>query len=252
MPLTALWSGQIKLASLSRLQKQFQCTYAVNAIVHRNNNPVICVNFKFLGLTFDNSMTWKQHIHKLKIPCNKTLDLFKHLSHKTWGADRVSLLRLYIMLLKPKLDYGAGAYSSASRSLLNSLNPIQNCSIRTTTGAFRSSPVLSLYAESGIKPLQTYRNIKILNYYAHIFVNANHPLHEVILSDMEDPSDDEDNIERGKSSKFFLMRAKRAMKEHNLSFQNILTETPKRYPPLRAPHVPNCKEMYNMRKCDTS
>ena len=52
------------------------------------------------------------------------------------------------MLIKPKLDYGCEPYSSACTSLIDSLIPIQNSAIRTTTGAFRFSPVLSLHAES--------------------------------------------------------------------------------------------------------
>ena len=54
------------------------------------------------------------------------------------------------MLLKPKIDYGSEVYSSASRSLLDSLEPIQNAALRIATGAFRTSPILSLRVESGI------------------------------------------------------------------------------------------------------
>ena len=42
----------------------------------------------------------------------------KHLSHKTWGADRTTLLRLYTSLLKPKIEYGCEAYASAKLYLL--------------------------------------------------------------------------------------------------------------------------------------
>ena len=81
----------------------------------------------------------------------------KHLSHLTWGADRVSLLRLYITLVKPKLDYGCEAYSSASKSVLESLEPVHNAAIRIATGAFKSSPIISLNSNSGLKPLKYYR-----------------------------------------------------------------------------------------------
>ena len=71
--------------------------------------------------------------------CNKILDLLKHLSHKNWGADRQSLLRLYIMLIKAKIDYGCEAYSSPSKTTLGNLDPIQNATIRIATGAFKTS-----------------------------------------------------------------------------------------------------------------
>jgi hypothetical protein len=78
-----------------------------------STNNIVCVDqYKFLGVIIDNSMTWRQHITALRASCMKSLDLLKHLSHKSWSADRTSLLRLYIMLIKPKLDYGSEVYSA--------------------------------------------------------------------------------------------------------------------------------------------
>jgi hypothetical protein len=82
---------------------------AVNLTLDNNNIRNVS-EYKYLGVIFDSSMTWKPHIKALKQSCNKSLDLIKHLSHKTWGADRTSLIRLYIMLIKPKTDYGVEAY----------------------------------------------------------------------------------------------------------------------------------------------
>ena len=119
---------------------------------------------KFLGVTIDHKLSWRPHIVQLKKTCYKKLNLLKMLSHKSWGADCRTLLLLYIALIKPKIDYGVEAYGSAKQHLLELLNPIQNEAIRIATGAFRSSPVKSLYAISGLKPPETYRDIKILNY----------------------------------------------------------------------------------------
>ena len=93
------------------------CPKMANSLSMNNTNIRFVENYKFLGMTFDSSLTWRNHITLLKASCHKTLNLLKHLSHKsdkTWGADGTSLLRLYVMLLKPKLDYGCEAYSSAS------------------------------------------------------------------------------------------------------------------------------------------
>ena len=57
------------------------------------------------------------------------------------------------MLLKPKIDYGSEVYSSACRSLLDSLEPIQNAALRIATGALHTSPIPSLRVESGIRSL---------------------------------------------------------------------------------------------------
>lgn len=119
-----------------------------------NNKNLECVNeYKFLGMRLDNSLTWRLHIQTLKASCHKSLNLLKHLSHTNWGADSTSIRRLYVMLIKPKLDYGSEVYSSACRTLSESLETIQNSAIQTATGAFRSSPIDSLRVISGLKPL---------------------------------------------------------------------------------------------------
>lgn len=151
-----------------------------------NNQPIRCSpTHKFLGITLDSSLTWKPHIDQLKKSCIRTLDLFKKLAHSSWGSDSVTLLRLYIMLLKPKLDYGAEAYSSAAITYLNSIDTIQNTAIRIATGAFRTSPVVSLHAKASIPPRYYAREQKLLNFYLRIHVNPTHPLHELCLDDEE-------------------------------------------------------------------
>ena len=47
---------------------------------------------KFLGLIFDNKLTFKNHIQYLKTSCQKALDILRVVGHTGWGADRVVLL----------------------------------------------------------------------------------------------------------------------------------------------------------------
>ncbi|GFR02022.1 RNase H domain-containing protein [Trichonephila clavata] len=69
------------------------------------------------------------------------------------GADRTSLLRFYRALIRSKLDYGSVVYSSACKSLLKILDPVHHQGLRLCLGAFRTSPVESLYAEAYELPL---------------------------------------------------------------------------------------------------
>ena len=75
------------------------------------------------------------------------------MSHTTWGADRTTLLRLYLVLAHSKLDYGAHVYCTASLRTLRILDPVQNEGLRLATVAFRSSPITSLHIESNVLPL---------------------------------------------------------------------------------------------------
>ena len=58
---------------------------------------------KFLGLNFDQHLTWKPHINFLKRTCSKPRDLLKVLAHQRWGVDAVTLLQVYKMIIKDQL-----------------------------------------------------------------------------------------------------------------------------------------------------
>ena len=58
------------------------------------------------------------------------------------------------MLIKIKIGYGCEAYSSASKTTLRKLYPIQNIAIRIATGAFKTSLIISLQSEADIKSLE--------------------------------------------------------------------------------------------------
>ena len=126
------------------------------------NNHQISFNdhHKFLGLIFDQRLRWSVHIDCLKVKCMQAMQLLKTLSHTSWGGDRVSLLRIYRSIVRSKLDYGSFIYASASPGVLQKLDPVHNLGIRLCIGAFRSSPVVSLCAESG-EPNLEYRRQKL-------------------------------------------------------------------------------------------
>lgn len=144
-------------------------------------------SIKYLGMTIDNRLSWKDHITTLKSECMKRLDILKCISHTTWGSDRTIMLRLYRAIIRSKLDYGCYLYDSAKDNVLNLLNPIHNCAIRLCTGAYRSSPVLSLYADSGEPPLQIRREQLLLQYYVRSLQLPTSAAYQLVL-----PNDDDD------------------------------------------------------------
>ena len=134
-----------------------------------NNRPVRFVtNTKFLGMYIDQRMSWKWHINYLRDKCNKVVFLLRKLSHTKWGSDRTTLLYLHKTLVLSVLDYGSHLYASASKSTLKKLDPIHNIGLRLATGAFKSSPVVSLYAETGFCSLDQRRVDYSLNYYSRV------------------------------------------------------------------------------------
>ena len=115
---------------------------------------------KFLGVVFDQKLSFIPHLKALKSKCLKALDIIKVVSNQEWGADKSVLLRLYRSLVRSKLDYGCIVYGSARHSYTKMLDTIHHQGLRLALGAFRTSPVESLYVEAGELPLE-HRRIKL-------------------------------------------------------------------------------------------
>ena len=135
----------------------------------------------YLGLVIDKRLNWRNHIEHLRARCIPAVNLLKHLSHLSWGADRQTLLHLYTALVKSKINYGAQVYGIPETKILNRLNPIQNECLRACTGAFKSSPAASLCVEAGVPPLKYARDIVTLEYFFKSSALQNSPTYETIV-----------------------------------------------------------------------
>jgi ribonuclease HI len=137
---------------------------------------------KFLGLIFDNKLSFIQHINYLRSRCLKALDIIKVLANTQWGADSTVLLQLYRTLIRSKLDYGCIVYGSARKSYLLRLDTIHHQGIRLALGAFRTSPIQSLYIE-GHEPSLRSRRLKLaLQYIIKLKGNILNPAYKCIFT----------------------------------------------------------------------
>ena len=126
--------------------------------LHLYGSPIPVVEESiFLGILFDRKLSFIPYIKHLKAKCLKALNLLKVLSYTSWGAYRTTLLKLYRSLVRSKLEYGCIIYGSARRSYIQMLDPIHNQGLRSALGAFRTSPVASLYVEADIPSLYSRR-----------------------------------------------------------------------------------------------
>ena len=141
-----------------------------------HNSPVQVVKeHKFLGMIFDNKLTFIPHLKYLRARCSKSLNLMRAIAHKDWGGDFTTLRLLYRALIRSKLDYGSIVYGAARKSYLQMLEPVQNQGIRLCLGAFRTSPIDSMHVESNELPLHLRRLKLSLNYYLRLRANPSHP-----------------------------------------------------------------------------
>ena len=82
------------------------------------------------------------------------------MSSTDWGSDSTVLLNLFRSLIRSELDYGCIVYGSARPSYINLPNTVHYQGLRISLGAFRTSPVESLYAETN-EPSPENRWIKL-------------------------------------------------------------------------------------------
>ena len=126
-------------------------------------------------------MSFIPHITSLRSRCTKLLDLIKVLSNTTWGADRKVLLHLNRALILSKLNYGCIVYGSARPSYIKRLDTVHNQGLRLCLGAFRTSPVQSLYVETKEPPLGMRRPRLSLQYCVKLMSNEVNPAYSAVF-----------------------------------------------------------------------
>ncbi len=153
-----------------------------NPVLHLAGNPLpFAESARFLGLTFDKSLTWRAHIRGLQSKCVSPLNLLRMLNGTSWGADRTTLLRLYRSLIRSVLDYGSEGYGSAAPSTLRPINSIHHAGIRLATGAYRTSRIECLLSAAGEPSLKRRRDILLASYGAKVSGLPNHPCRQIII-----------------------------------------------------------------------
>ncbi|XP_042911389.1 uncharacterized protein [Parasteatoda tepidariorum] len=160
-----------------------------------HNDPVISIHnitipvvpyTKFLGVIFDSKLTFRPHIVYLRKRCEQILNMLRVLSNTFWGADRLALLRIYQALKLSRLDYACAVYGTATTSNLRALDTVHHAALRISSGAFRTSPVESLYVVCQQIPLHLRRMQLSLTYYFSVMSSKSHPLkHDAISSSLE-------------------------------------------------------------------
>ena len=146
-----------------------------------NENIEFVKTHKFLGLTFDRSLTWKAHINQIKLHCEPDLRLLRIISGQKWGADFLTLRKLYLTLIQSKISYGLFIYSSACKTNMKIINTIQSKASRTILGAFRTTRTEHTLIIANIMPINLLSKLELSKYALRILTNIDNPLRKLIL-----------------------------------------------------------------------
>ena len=184
---------------------------------------------KFLGVIFDNKLSFKPHIAMLKEKCSKALDIIKVVANTKWGADKNTLLHLYRSLIRSKLDYGCIVYGAARTSYIKALDAIHHQGLRLCSGAFRTSPVDSLYVEANEPPLDLRRIKLLLQYILKLKANTDNPAFDCVFHPQFEDTYDKNK----KCIKSIGLRVKKHIRDSDLPLNIVKHSTCSEIPPWK-------------------
>ena len=194
---------------------------------------------KYLGVTFDKKLTWGPHIDNLKKKVKSSLNILKVVSSFDWGSDKKCLLKLYNSICKSKLDYACEVYSSACKTKLGELNVVHNLGLRICTGAYRTSPVESLYIDSNELPLDLRREELGLRYIQRLKSSQGNPARDIL----KENECNRQLFHKPRSSKPFQVRLLEEVEEPELRSQKVYGVGFLEKPPWLIPEVNCCKKV---------
>ena len=191
---------------------------------------------KFLGMIFDQKLTWASHIASLKKKVKNSLNILKVVSGFSWGADKRSLLKLYDSICRAKLDYGCQLYSSACVTSLKQLDVVHNMGLRICSGAFKTSPIESIYVDTDHLPLDLRREELGLRYLMRVKSAPKNPSLQVLKE--TDPQ----RFRGTRSSKPLQIRLNEEVRDNDLKSQKVEKVDHPANPPWLVPEASVCDQ----------
>ena len=130
-------------------------------------------SFKYLGITLDSKLTFKEHI---KQKCKSTMKTFfqaKQAIAGTWGLSPKIVKWLYITVIRPRISYGSIIWWERSTFLQEKalLRKTQRLATVSITGAMRTTPNIALDSITGLTPLYIYICAEAMKAYIRMKAN---------------------------------------------------------------------------------
>ena len=85
---------------------------------------------KFLGITFDNRMTFAKHFEEILERCNQKFHRLRILVNKKWGPSPETILQIYKQCVRPIFEYGIVSTITVSETVITKIQRVQNSFIR--------------------------------------------------------------------------------------------------------------------------
>lgn len=164
---------------------------------HEEPNPVttkkgaiqVVKHAKLLGITLDGRFNFRQHISDTREMVESRNRILRVIGGHRISDARSTLLEVQRAIVQSRLFYSWGIISSATPAAIRPLGPAYVAGIRNASGAFRSSPCKSIYAEAGLLPFEYAATAAIVAKAARLeaggTIGPQHPLSERARSEFQ-------------------------------------------------------------------
>lgn len=153
----------------------------VSISLNSNGSPLKRAdNIKYLGVWLDRSLLWGKHVNET---CQKTIkfvNTLKALAGSSWGVHPKHCRRLYLSLIRSRLDYASFLYDCAAICHLSKLDRVQNQSMRVIGGFIKSTPIHVMESELSLQPLHVRRHYLAGKFYLKLKSLANNEINDKI------------------------------------------------------------------------
>ena len=145
-----------------------QLTLDNTAIPHKHST-------KLLGVTYDTSLSFKNHIHDIKQKCPHRLNMLRTLTGTDLGQHKETITLIYKQYICSVLEYASPAWApNLATNQHNTLKTIQNNALRIITGCTQTTPTNHQHNETQVPTLQDNINMRGTQFLAAANTNLDH------------------------------------------------------------------------------
>ena len=112
------------------------------------------ISQKHLGLTFNSTCSWTEHISNITAVAWTRLNLLRSLTFK---VNRLALEKMYTSFVRPLLECSDAVWDNASTESKKQLEAVHNEEARIITGATKVCSINNFLSELGWEPLKATR-----------------------------------------------------------------------------------------------
>ena len=116
-------------------------------------------HIKFLGITFDNRMTFTKHFEDILERYNQKFHHLRILVNKKWGPSPAIILQIYKQCVRPILKYGIVSTITVSETAISKIQRVRNSLIRLALRLPKYVSARLLHEASGLPDVREKRLI---------------------------------------------------------------------------------------------